>query len=171
MRTVDAIWQIIKEAGCDTIFMLPGGGASHLVDALGKSGLRVVSALHEQGAGYMALAYAQYRGLGVCLVTSGPGASNAITPCLAAWMDSVPLLIISGQVPSTQSAYGTDLRCKGIQEAPIQQIIMPVTKLSYMSVSKEETLSWLPFAIKHAQTARQGPVWLDLCQDHQGAEL
>ena len=85
MKTSDAIFDILK-GYVDVVFFVPGGGAMHLVDSLGKSGLRHISALHEQGAGFMALGYAQQRkGLGVCLVTSGPGATNALTPCAAAW--------------------------------------------------------------------------------------
>src|SRR5512147_1792056 len=97
MRLADAIFERLK-AKTDTVFFVPGGGAMFLVDALGRSGLKHVSAIHEQGAGFMALGYAMATGrLGVCLTTSGPGVTNAMTACLAAWMESVPVLFISGQ--------------------------------------------------------------------------
>src|SRR3989304_8858719 len=97
MRVADAIFERLKQE-TDTVFYLSGGLAADLVDALGYSSLKAVCCLHEQGAGFAAVAYAQHRGFGVCLTTSGPGATNAMTPCLAAWMDSVPVLFISGQV-------------------------------------------------------------------------
>ena len=92
MKTSDAIFNVLKDY-TDTVFYVPGGGAMYLVDSLGRSGLLSVACLHEQGAGYAAIGHAMMRkGLGVCLVTSGPGATNAITPCAGAWMDSVPVL-------------------------------------------------------------------------------
>src|SRR5512138_1628970 len=110
MKTSDAIFEILKQH-VDTVFFVPGGGAMHLVDSLGKSGLKAVSCLHEQGAGFAAIGYAMSRnGLGVCLTTSGPGATNAVTPCAAAWMDSVPVLFISGQARSDSLIGDTGLR-------------------------------------------------------------
>ena len=97
MRVADAIFERLKQE-VDTVFYLPGGGSGPLVDALGASGLRAVCCLHEQGCGYAAVGYAQYHGFGVCLVTSGPGISNCATPIAAAWVDSVPILVVSGQV-------------------------------------------------------------------------
>src|SRR3972149_12218057 len=103
----------------------------HLVDSLGKSGLQHISALHEQGAGFMALGYAQQRkGLGVCLVTSGPGATNALTPCAAAWMDSIPVLFVSGQAKSTPLIGDSGLRVRGVQEVDIISMVRPITKWS-----------------------------------------
>src|SRR5512139_1642178 len=116
MKVADKIWERVAQE-VDTVFYLPGGGCGPLVDALGQSGLKAVACLHEQGAGYAAVGYAQHRGFGVCLVTSGPGATNAMTPCLAAWVDSVPVLFISGQVMVKWLApHG--MRSRGTQEAP-----------------------------------------------------
>src|SRR3990167_10351766 len=128
MKTSDAIFDILKDY-VDTVFFVPGGGAMHLVDSLGKSGLKHISALHEQGAGFMACGYAQQRnGLGVCLTTTGPGATNAITACAAAWMDSIPVLFISGQAKSDTLIGDTGLRVRGVQEVDILGLVGGITK-------------------------------------------
>jgi len=156
----------------DTVFFVPGGGAMYLVDALGRSGLNHVSALHEQGAGYMALGYAmQTNGLGVCLVTSGPGATNAITPCAAAWMDSVPVLFISGQVKSTTMIGDTGLRSRGGQEVDIISIIKPITKMVYCPKSNDITKFDIELMVKECLSGRKGPCWLDIPMDVQNEEL
>src|SRR5512139_3465080 len=130
MRTADAIFDILSKY-VDTVFFVPGGQAAFLVDALGRSKLTPISALHEQGAGFMACGYAQFRGgLGVCLTTSGPGATNAITPCAAAWMDSIPVLFISGQANTWSLIGDTGLRVRGVQEVDIVPVVAPVTKIA-----------------------------------------
>jgi acetolactate synthase-1/2/3 large subunit len=168
MNVSEAIWQrVAKEV--DTVFYLPGGGCGPLVDALGASGLRAISCLHEQGCGFAALAYAQYRGFGVCLVTSGPGATNAVTPCLAAWVDSVPMLFISGQVMVKWLADGQ--RCRGTQEGPTVEIVRPITKDAEMPLRAEWVLQSLEMLIKVAKDKRPGPCWLDVPMDIQAATL
>src|SRR3990172_2242148 len=129
MRVADAIFERLKQE-VDTIFYLPGGGSGPLVDALGASGLRAVCCLHEQGCGYAAVGYAQYHGFGVCLVTSGPGVTNAMTPCLAAWVDSVPVLFISGQVMTRWLALD-GMRRRGTQEAPTIAMVRPIVKIAH----------------------------------------
>jgi acetolactate synthase I/II/III large subunit len=164
-----AIWERVKQE-VDTVFYLPGGGCGPLVDALGQSGLRAVACLHEQSAGYAAVAYAQHRGFGVALVTSGPGATNIMTPCLAAWVDSVPLLIISGQVMVKWLA--TDgMRCRGTQEGPTVAMAKPITKFAEMPKESRFVLWQLDDAIETAKSGRPGPVWLDVPMDVQNAEL
>ncbi|RKX57305.1 MAG: thiamine pyrophosphate-binding protein, partial [Thermodesulfobacteriota bacterium] len=109
VKVSDYVFRFLKEKGLKAIFMLPGGGAMHLVDSLGRSGLEYVCCLHEQGASIAAEAYAQYTGnLGCALVTTGPGGTNAITGCTSAWIDSIPVLFISGQVKTSDlaSKYG-----------------------------------------------------------------
>lgn len=168
MRTADAIFaRLAREV--DTVFYLPGGGASFLVDALGLSGLRGVCCLHEQGAGYAAAAYAMLRGVGVCLTTSGPGASNAITPCLAAWVDSVPVIFISGQVQVRWLANGQ--RSKGVQEGPIIEMVRPITKYAVQPHTAIETVDALDHALVVAREGRPGPCWIDIPQDVQAAEV
>src|SRR5512139_209837 len=126
MNTSEAIWSIIAQY-TDTVFFVPGGQAAFLVDALGRSGLKHISALHEQGAGFMAIGHAQaINGLGVCLVTSRPGATNAITPCAAAWMDSVPVLFISGQSNLNPNEM---LRVRGVQAVDITMMVDVIVKM------------------------------------------
>jgi len=169
MNISDLIFTRVKEE-VDTVFYLPGGGAAYLVDALGRSGLKAVCCLHEQGAGYAAVGYAQYKGLGVCLTTSGPGATNAITPCLAAWLDSVPVMFISGQVQVKWLA-DPGMRSKGTQEAPILDMVRPITKDAQLIRGAKSAVYYTDMLIKTAKARRQGPVWLDIPMDVQNAEV
>ncbi len=169
MRVADLIWQRLKQE-VGTVFYLPGGGCAPLVDALGQSGIQAVCCTHEQGAGFAAVGYAQHHGFGVALVTSGPGATNAITPCLAAWLDSVPVLFISGQVPTKQLAY-EGLRSRGTQEAPITRMVTPITKKAMLATGANTVMLYLEMLINEAKSGRQGGVWLDICQDVQSAEI
>lgn len=169
MKLADAIWQRLSRE-VETVFYLPGGGCAPLVDALGSSGLQAVCCLHEQGAGYAAVGYAQHRGFGVCLTTSGPGATNAITPCLAAWLDSVPVLFISGQVMTKWLAF-PGMRSRGTQEGPTIEMVKPITKWAMLADSPAICLSILENMINGAKSGRPGPVWLDVPMDVQNAEL
>ena len=171
MKTSDAIMDILKRH-VDTVFMLPGGGAMHLVDSLGLSGLRIVPCLHEQGAGYAALGYAMARGgLGACLVTSGPGATNALTPLAAAWMDSVPVIFISGQALTSTLVGGTGLRTRGVQEVDIIPIVRPITKDAYRPANGWAVPKALETMIALCVDGRQGPAWLDVPLDVQAEEI
>jgi len=168
MRIADAMMKRLEKE-VEHVFYLPGGGACYLVDALGQSNIKAVACLHEQGAGYAAVGYAQQRGFGVCLVTSGPGTTNAVTPCLAAYLDSVPVLFISGQVPLPQMRRGS-MRCKGTQEAPIIEIVKPITKWAQIIRAEVPAAYWLDYAIFSCRDKRPGPIWLDVPMDVQGTE-
>jgi acetolactate synthase-1/2/3 large subunit len=171
MKVADIVWKVIKEY-TDTVFYLPGGGCMWLVDSLGKSGLNYVSCLHEQGAGFAALGYAQMkRGLGVALVTSGPGSTNIITPVAAAWMDSIPFLVISGQAPTYALVGDTGLRSRGSQEIDIVSIIKPITKDAFILKIKYMTERFLNEMITKCLSERQGPCWLDIPLDVQVGEI
>ena len=172
MQTSDAIFEIVKRYA-DTVFFVPGGGAAFLVDSPGRSGLRYVSCLHEQGAGFAALGYAmQRKGLGVCLVTSGPGATNAITPCAAAWMDSVPVLFISGNARNDSLIGDTGLRTRGVQEVDIIPMVKPITKTALRLMGGSGIKDLLPFVIEHdCLSGRPGPCWLDVPLDVQSEEI
>lgn len=168
MRLADAIWKRLARE-VDAVFFVPGGGAAFLVDALAGSGLRAVSMMTEQGAGYAAVGYAMHHGLGVCLVTSGPGATNAITPCAGAWTDSVPVIFISGQAKSTTLSKG-QLRTKGVQEINILAMAKPITKLC----TQIAPLYWelqLNDAIYLCRNKRPGPCWLDVPLDYQAEDV
>jgi len=169
MNVSEKYWQRLKQE-IDTVFYLPGGGCAPLVNALGQSGLKAVCCTHEQGAGFAAVGYAQYHGFGVCLVTSGPGATNAMTPCLAAFVDSVPLLVISGQVMVKWIA-PKGMRSRGTQEAPTIEMVRPITKSAEQPLGVKSALYWLDYSIWKAQEGRAGPTWLDMPQDVQSMEI
>jgi acetolactate synthase-1/2/3 large subunit len=171
MKVSDAVWEIVKQY-VDTVFFVPGGQAAWLVDSLGYSGLKHISALHEQGAGFMALGYAQQRkGLGVCLVTSGPGSTNALTPCAAAWMDSVPVLFVSGQAKSTTLIGDSGLRVRGVQEVDIIEIAGAIIKNGMQLRHGTSIKDYIKFMIETCLDGRPGPCWLDIPLDIQAEEV
>jgi acetolactate synthase-1/2/3 large subunit len=140
-------------------------------DAVGRK-MEYTAALHEQGAGYMAFGYSQMRNqLGLCVVTTGPGGTNAITPCLAAWMDSTPVLFISGQAQTTQLMGETGMRYRGTQECDIVSIVEPITKYAVTVKDPQKIKVILGAAIHAATTGRKAPVWLDIPLDIQSAEI
>lgn len=169
MRVADKIFQILRDY-TDVVFMLPGGGAMYLVDALGQSGIPYVPMLHEQSAGLAACAYAQVSGkLGVCLVTSGPGATNAVTACATAWTDSFPVLFISGQTRLDQ--FDPELRTSGVQSVNIVPVVHPIAKMAYITKIGEGTPEVARIMANLCLEGRQGPCWLDVPQDIQGEVL
>jgi acetolactate synthase-1/2/3 large subunit len=171
MNTSEAIFDILKQY-VDCVFFVPGGGAAYLVDALGRSGLRAVSMLHEQGAGFAAIGYAQIRnGLGVCLVTSGPGACNAVTPCAAAWVDSVPVLFISGQPRSDTLIGNSGLRTRGIQEIDIVPMVEHITKYAAQPLKGDMAQGLALAMIYDCLKERRGPCWLSVPLDVQMEEI
>jgi acetolactate synthase-1/2/3 large subunit len=171
MRLADAILQRVAQE-TNTIYMVSGGGAMFLVDAAGRSGLQVVPMIHEQGAGYAAFGHAMIAGFGVCLVTSGPGSGNAVTACMAAWMDSVPMLFISGQAKSETLVHDTGLRTRGIQETEIIRMVKPITKRAYQPESSAiDCMMALEYMILECRNERPGPCWLSVPLDLQGVEV
>lgn len=168
MRIANRLFRRLEQE-TEHIFFVPGGGAMYLVDALGKSKLTAVSVIHEQGAGFAAIGHAMFTNkLGVSLVTSGPGSTNIITACAAAWMDSVPVLFISGQAKSDTLVGDTGLRTRGVQEVDIIQIIKPITKRAEQM--KDGNLKVLDEMIAECLTGRRGPCWLSVPLDIQGME-
>jgi len=171
MRIADVIFDRLKtEVSC--ICMVSGGGAMHLVDALGRSGIFYLACIHEAGAGLAAIGHAMAsNGLGVCLVTSGPGSTNVLTAVAAAWMDSVPVLFISGQAKSTSLVGDSGRRTVGIQEIDIIPIIAPITKLAHQLKAGEDVLEWLNKMIALCKEGRPGPCWLAVPLDVQGRQI
>ena len=144
----------------------------YLVDALGRSNLTYVAALHEQGAGYMAIGYSMAtKNLGACLVTSGPGSTNVLSACAAAWMDSIPILFISGQAKSTTLVGSSNMRTKGVQEVDIIPLVTPITKLAWQADGVESLLCMLERMIATCKDRRPGPCWLSIPLDVQGMEV
>jgi acetolactate synthase I/II/III large subunit len=169
-KVSDYIIDFIVQKGVDHIFMLPGGGCMHLVDSVGRNkSLTFIGNLHEQAAVVGADGYAQYRNsLGVALVTTGPGGTNAITGVAGAWIDSTPLMIISGQVKCRDRLQGKGVRQMGIQEVDIISLVSPITKYAATVLKAEEILYHLEKAYASATEGRPGPVWLDIPLDIQG---
>ncbi len=150
----------LEAEGVDTIFGYPGGQALPIYDALYDSDIRHILTRHEQGAAYAADGYARATGKpGVCLATSGPGATNLVTGIANAYMDSVPLVAVTGQVP--QSLLGRD----SFQEADITGITMPITKHNYLVKDASELAQTVREAFHIAATGRPGPVLIDVPRD------
>ena len=156
-----ALIRALEELGVDTVFGIPGGAILPVYDPLFDSKkLRHILVRHEQGAGHAATGYAQATGkVGVCMATSGPGATNLVTPIADAYMDSVPIVAITGQVAS--SLIGTD----GFQEADICGITMPITKHNFLVTRAEDIPRAVAEAFHIAATGRPGPVLVDIAKD------
>lgn len=162
-----AVVRSLEELGTDVVFGLPGGAVLPLYDALYSSKrLNHILVRHEQGAGHAATGFAQATGkVGVCIATSGPGATNLVTPIADANMDSVPLVAITGQVG--QHMLGTD----AFQEADIRGVTMPITKHNFMVTSPEDIPAAIAEAFHVASTGRPGAVLVDIPKDVQNAEM
>jgi acetolactate synthase-1/2/3 large subunit len=160
MTGATSLVKSLEAAGVEVMFGLPGGAILPAYDPIFDSTIRHILVRHEQGAGHAATGYAQVTGrAGVCIATSGPGATNLVTPLMDAAMDSVPLVAITGQVPS--AAIGTD----AFQEADIRGITMPFTKHSYLITDPDEIPRAFAEAFHIATTGRPGPVLVDIAKD------
>ena len=172
MRLSDYVMQFLEEQNVEHIFMLSGGGIMYLVDSLGRSEIDYVCCHHEQAAGIAAQAYAMEKNsLGVCLVTTGPGGTNALTAAGAAYVDSTPVLFITGQVKTADFASLRNVRQFGAQENDIVSMAKPVTKYAETVMKAENIRYHLEKAVYLAMHGRRGPVWLDIPLDIQNAEV
>ena len=173
MKLSDYVFQFIKEQGVKHVFLVPGGGAMHLNDSLGAcQGLEFISNLHEQASAMAAETYAKATdNLGVTLVTTGPGGTNAVTGVTGAWLDSTPCLFISGQVKRPDLKANTGVRQMGVQEVDIVSIVTPITKYAVMILEPETIRYHLERAVHLARTGRPGPVWIDIPLDVQAATI
>jgi len=171
-KVSDYIFDFLKSKGVSQCFMLPGGGAMHLVDSLGQSGMNYICFQHEQGAACAAEAYGQHTNTpALLLVTSGPGATNAITPVTAGWIDSTAMFVISGQAKRSDLVGDKGVRQIGSQEVPTIPMVKPVTKYA-VEIMEQETIRYhLERAWHEATTGRPGPVWLSIPLDVQGAQI
>jgi acetolactate synthase I/II/III large subunit len=166
MRAVDAVMECLKAEGVDVVFGLPGGANLPTYDAFVDGGIRHILVRHEAGGGHAAEGYAKATGrVGVAFATSGPGATNLITPICDAMMDSVPVVFITGQVRT--ELLGTD----GFQEADTIGITMPVVKHSFMIQDPLEIPRAIHEAFHIASTGRPGPVLVDIPQDLSRADI
>jgi acetolactate synthase I/II/III large subunit len=166
MRAVDAVMECLKAEGVDVVFGLPGGANLPTYDAFVGGGIRHILVRHEAGGGHAAEGYAKATGkVGVAFATSGPGATNLVTPICDAMMDSVPVVFITGQVRT--ELLGTD----GFQEADTIGITMPVVKHSFMIQDPHEIPRAIHEAFHIARSGRPGPVLVDIPMDLSRAEI
>lgn len=173
VKLSDYVFQFIADKGVKHVFMLPGGGAMHLNDSVGKiADIEYVCVLHEQAAAIAAEAYARVtNNLGVALVTTGPGGTNAITGVAGAWLESTPCLIISGQVKRADMKGDLPVRQVGPQELDIVTIVKSITKYA-VTVTDPLTIRYhLEKAVELATSGRKGPVWIDIPLDVQAASI
>ena len=161
MSGADALLKALEQEGVENVFGIPGGASMPIYDPLvDRSSIRHILCRHEQGAGHAAEGYAWATGkVGVCMATSGPGATNLVTPLADAKMDSVPIVAITGQVPTP--VVGND----AFQEADITGITMPVTKHNFLVKDPADIVATVREAFHIASTGRPGPVLIDLPKD------
>ncbi len=162
MKGSEIIVEVLREEGVDVLFGFPGGSVIPLYDALYDCSIRHILTRHEQGAAHAADGYARATGkVGVCIATSGPGATNLVTGLANANMDSVPLVALTGQVPTHM--IGND----SFQEADIYGISIPITKYNFLVKDLKDLARTLKEAFYIARTGRPGPVLVDLPKDIQ----
>ncbi len=172
MKISDYIMQFIHGLGVEHVFYVSGGGAMHMNDSLGRSEMKPVAMLFEQGAAIAAEGYARVRdGYGCCLVTSGPGATNAVTGCVGAFIDSIPVIFLSGQAKRADLRGASGVRQFGIQEADIVSVVRNYTKYAVQIAEPEDIRYELEKAAALAVNGRPGPVWLDVPLDIQASEV
>jgi len=172
MRVADYVMKRLEEERVKQIFMLSGGGIMYLVDALGRSNIEYICCHHEQAAAIAAESYAiAGDGLGVCLVTTGPGGTNALTAAGASFVDSTPVLFLSGQVKTADFASLRQVRQFGAQENDIVSMAKPVTKYAVTVMKAEDIVYELDKAIYISTHGRKGPVWVDIPLDVQNTEI
>lgn len=172
MKLSDYVVSTIKQVThTDTVFLLTGGMAMHLDDSFGNL-MHVVPCHHEQAAGIAASCYARvHETLGVVCVTAGPGALNAVTPCGGAYLESIPMVFVSGQVSRANGRQGHPVRQRGVQEVDIVSVVRPITKYAVFVDDPSTIRFHLEKALYEATHGRPGPVWLDIPVDVQGAEI
>jgi acetolactate synthase-1/2/3 large subunit len=177
IRAADWIIRRLADEGLRHVFLLPGGGAMHLNDALAcEPRLTPIACHHEQAAAIAAEAYGRTGhpsnpGFGVAMVTTGPGATNAITPVAGAWIDSIPMLVISGQAKRPDRLNGRPIRQGGVQEVDIVPLVQSITKYAVTVTDPLRIRAHLEEALHLMKTGRPGPVWIDVPLDVQAAPI
>lgn len=172
-RLSDYVFQFLAEKGLNAVFLVPGGGSMYLVDALALNpAIEFVPMHHEQSAAIAAEGYARTTGsFGCALVTTGPGGTNAITAVAGSWIESIPLLILSGQVKRADLIGGRGVRQMGVQEVDITAIVKPITKYAVVVDDPSQIRLELEKAVYLATNGRKGPVWVDIPLDVQAARI
>ena len=173
IRLADYVVKFLERKKIDTVFTVSGGGSIFLCDALYSSKkIKYISHHHEQAASFAAESYARAKnGVGCCFVTTGPGGTNTLTGVCSAWIDSVPVIFISGQVFLNQTIQKTGKRQVGVQEINIIDIAKPITKFSKMITDANSINFYLEKAYSIAKSGRPGPVFIDIPADIQNAMI
>lgn len=174
IRVADYLIQRLASLGVSDIFLLPGGGAMYLNDAIAcEPKINSIACHHEQACGIAAEAYGRTHpiGFGVAMVTTGPGATNIVTPVAGAWIESLPLLVISGQVKRIDAINGREIRQGGVQEVDIISVVKPITKYAVTIESASDVRRCLEEALWHMKNGRPGPVWIEVPLDIQAAPI
>ncbi len=172
MKLSDYVVSFLAEQGIEYIFGVTGGAVAHLFDSAYRSTqIKPIFNHHEQASAFAAEAYSRVNGLGAAFVTTGPGGTNTVTGVLAAWMDSVPCIYISGQARLGLTSRGTGVRQIGVQEFDIVSLVSHITKYAVMLEDPKMIKYHLQKAVYLATTGRPGPVWIDIPQDCQWASI
>ena len=176
MKLSDYVFQFIKKEVADSVFLVSGGGIMHLVDSLGKSDLNSYCCHHEQAVAIAAEGYGRMKNSpGVALITTGPGGTNAITGIAGAWLDSIPMFVIAGQVKRasiTPRVNGVPtVRAIGFQELNVIDLVKPITKYTISVEDEKEIRYHLEKALYLSKHGRPGPVFVEIPLDVQAAEI
>ena len=173
MKLTDYLAQYLAEKGIKKVFLITGGACAHIVDSLGRNpNIEYVCMQHEQAAAMAADAYARVtKNMGVAVATSGPGATNLITGVCCSYFDSIPTLMITGQVNLWETKGEKKIRQFGFQETDIIDIVRPITKFAALVKEPEKIKYYLDKALYAAKSGRPGPVWLDIPMNVQHAEI
>ena len=173
IKLSDYVIRILEKTGSKHMFMLPGGGAMHLNDSLGKSEvIQYVCCLHEQAAAIAAEAYARVNNIpGLLMVTTGPGGTNALTGVAGAYIESTPVIVISGQVKRLDMINDQGIRQQGMQELDIISVVKPITKYAAVVDDPMMIRYHMEKAVYEATHGRKGPVWIDIPLDVQATMI
>ena len=171
MKLSDAVAQFLARH-VRHVFVVSGGASLHLIHSIAECpGIDYICPHHEQSAGFAADAYARLNGLGCAIATSGPGATNLITPIATSFYDSAPVLYITGQVTTGRMTGSSGVRQTGFQETPIVEMVRPVTKFAETLMQPDRVLEMLATALDRAHSGRPGPVLVDIPDDLQRADV
>src|ERR1700732_3223894 len=179
MKLSDYVLGFVADLGVKNVFLVTGGGAMHLNQSLAaQSRITPICNSHEQASAICAEGYAKATsGLGVCMVTTGPGGTNAVTGVAGAWLDSTPVLFLSGQVKSPDRMFDPvsgrplGMRQLGVQEVDICSIVKPITKYAHTILEPTDIRYHLEKAVYLALNGRPGPVWIDIPLDVQASPI